>query len=214
MSRVVDANVRTALLRAAEDAFAERGVAGAQVDDIARSAGLSNAAFFLHFESKEAALEQIVEQWVERCQSLFASPAEYPDATADADSLLDFCIERDVQIYEFLWQTRTTMRVIHACEGEYAHTLDSFRDEMRRRNREWLTMWRQDGLLRPDTKVDLAAVLMSGAYEELANTMVRSEQRPPLEHWLEFAQETFLRAWGGAELVAAIERRARRRKLA
>jgi AcrR family transcriptional regulator len=199
-----------ALLRAAEHAFAERGVAAVQVDDIAESAGLSKAAFFLHFESKEAALKQIVEQWVERCTSLYAAPGEYPEALTDPEVLIDFCIEREIRFYEFLWQSRATMRIIHTCHAEYGYLLDSFRGEMGRRNREWLTMWRQDGLLRPETNVELASVLMSGAYEELAQTMVRSETRPPFEHWLEFTQDTFLRAWGSAELVAAVERRSGR----
>ena len=210
MSRVADPKSKIALLRAAEDAFAERGVAGAKVEDIAKNAGLSKGAFYLHFESKEAALKQIVEAWLARCTSLFGAPNEYPDAPTDADALVDFCIERDVQIYEFLWQTRLTMRIIHACQGEYAHLLDSFRDELKRRNREWLDLWRQDGLIRIDTNIEIAALLMSGGYEELSTTMIRSEQRPPFEKWLEFAQETFVRAFGTSELIGALERRNRR----
>jgi AcrR family transcriptional regulator len=210
VSRVADPKSKLLLLRAAEEVFADRGVAGAKVEDIARMAGLSKGAFYLHFESKEAALKQIVESWLARCASFFAAPTEYPDTPSDPDALLDFCIERDVQLYEFLWQTRPTMRILHTCQGDYEYMFDAFREDIRRRNREWLDQWRQDGLFRAETNVELAAILMSGAYEELSLRMIKSEERPPFESWLEFAQETFVRAFGTPELIAALQRRNRR----
>ncbi|MBX3206506.1 MAG: helix-turn-helix transcriptional regulator [Labilithrix sp.] len=210
MSRTADPKAKALLLRAAEEVFADRGVAGAKVEDIARGAGLSKGAFYLHFESKEAAVKEIVESWLSRCTSLFAPPAEYPDTLVDADALLDFCIERDVLLYEFLWESRVTMRILHHCQGEYDYLVDAFRAEIQRRNRAWLAQWRQEGLVRAELDVELAAVLMSGAYEELSLAMVKSERRPPIERWLEFAQETFMRAFGTPELIAALERRNRR----
>ena len=210
MSRVADPKAKIALLRAAEEAFAQRGIAGAHVEDIAKEAGLSKGAFYLHFESKEAALDEIVQSWLARCTSLFAEPNEYPDTPIDPDAVLDFCIERDVQLWEFLWQTRTTMRILYLCQSDYAHMFEAFREEMRRRNRHWLHRWRQDGLMRADTDIELAAALMSGAYEQLSMNMIKLDRRPPLERWLEFAQETFVRAFGTSDLIAAVERRNRR----
>jgi hypothetical protein len=81
---------------------------------------------------------------------------------------------------------------------------------MQARCREWFDQWRRDDLIRPDVDLELAATLMSGAHEQLSVDMIKWEQRPPLEHWLEFAQETFVRAFGAPELVAALERRNRR----
>jgi AcrR family transcriptional regulator len=210
VSRVADPKAKITLLRAAEEVFAERGVAGAKVEEIARKAGLSKGAFYLHFDSKEAAVKQIVETWLARCGSFFAAPADYSDPQEDADMLLDFCIERDVQIYEFLWQSRATMRILRTCHGEYDYLFDAFKADIQRRNREWLEQWRRDGLVRPEADVELAATLMSGAYEELSVKMIREERRPPFERWLEFAQETFVRAYGTPELLAALERRNRR----
>jgi AcrR family transcriptional regulator len=210
VSRVADPKAKIALLRAAEEVFFERGVAGARVEDIAKKAGVSKGAFYLHFESKEAALKQVVESWLARCSSLFAAPNEYPDAPDDADTLLDFCIEREVQLFEFLWQTRATMRILQTCRGEYEYLIDAFKADMQRRSREWLEQWRRDGLIRAEVDVEIAATLMSGAYEELAARMIRSPHRPPFEKWLELAQETFVRAYGTPELVLALERRTQR----
>ena len=210
MSRVADPKAKIALLRAAEQAFAVRGVAGAKVEDIARDAGLSKGAFYLHFESKEAALKQIVETWLARCKSLFAGPGDYPDTPTDPDAVLDFVIERDVQLYEFLWQSRTTMRVLHACQGEYGYMFEAFRDDMHLRSRAWFDRWREDGLTRPDADAELAATLLSGAHEQLSIKIVKSDRRPPIEQWLEFTQDVFVRALGAPELVAALERRNKR----
>lgn len=211
MSRVADPKAKIALLRAAEETFAERGLGGAKIEDIAKRAGLSKGAFYLHFESKEVALKQIVESWLARCASHFAAPSEYPELTTeDADSLVDFCIERDVRIYEFLWQTRATMRILRSCQGEYDYLVDAFKADIQRRNREWLEQWRSEGLVRPNVDIELAATLISGAYEELSLKLIRSPVRPPLERWLEFAQETFLRAYGTTEMIRALDRRSRR----
>ena len=46
------AETRERLLRAAADAFAERGYDGARVADIARAAGVSSGAMYAHFASK------------------------------------------------------------------------------------------------------------------------------------------------------------------
>ncbi len=212
MSRVADPKSKTALVKAAEAVFAEHGVAGAKVEEIAKTAGLSKGAFYLHFESKEAALKHIVEKWLARCASLFAEPAEYPDidAEGDPDVALDFAIERDVRLYEFFWETRATMRILRSCQGEYAYLVDGFKAEMQRRNREWLEQWQRDGLIRTDTNIPVAAMLMSGAYRELSVQLIAHAERPSFEEWLVFAQGTFVRAFGAPELVAAFERRNRR----
>lgn len=211
MSRIADPNAKSSLLRAAEAVFAERGVGGAKIEDIVKKAGVSKGAFYLHFESKEAALKQIIDAWLADCTGHFGPPGEYPLTPSDADTMLDFCIERDVRIYEFIWKTRMTMRVLRTCQGEYDHLFQAFRADMQSRNRAWLEQWQEDGLFRPDVDISLAVALISGAYEELSLNVIRAERRPAIERWLEFAQETFVRAYGTEELISALERRNRRR---
>jgi AcrR family transcriptional regulator len=210
MPRPADPHARSSLLRAAEEVFAERGLAAAKVEDIAKRAGVSKGGFYLHFESKEAAFRQIVETFLANCAAFFASPSEYPDVPEEPDELLDFCIERDVRIYEFLWSSRAVLRVLPACQGDYLYLIDAFRRDIDRRNREWIEHFVSIGLFRTGLDVDLASALMGGAYHDLTIKMVGHETRPPLERWLRFAQGTFLRAFGSAELLATVERRERR----
>ena len=190
--------------------FAERGVASTKVEDIEQAAGVPEGTFDFHFGSKEAVLDELVHTWLRQCSLLFAAPSDYPDTSADPHAVLDFVIERDVQFYAFLWERRATMGILAAYRNKYGSTLDMLRQDMQRRGREWLARWRQDGLIRPDVDADLAAVLMSGAHEELSRKLLKSERRPAIERWLEFTQETFVRAFGTPELIAALERRNRR----
>lgn len=209
MSRVADPNAKITLLRAAEEVFAERGLVGAKVEEIARRAGVSKGAFYLHFESKEAALKELLESFLARCKSFFAPPSAYPGLPEDPSELLDFTLERDVQIYEFLWQNRAFLRILPTCQGGTDYLVLAFRAEIAVTTREWVDHWRREGIYRKDVDADLAATLIGGAYNELSLRLLSEERRPPLEAWLRFALETFFRAFGTAEMVAAVDLRNR-----
>jgi AcrR family transcriptional regulator len=207
MSRVADPRAKITLLRAAEEVFAEKGLAGAKVEEIARRSGVSKGAFYLHFESKEAALKQLVESFLARCQSFFAPPSAYPGLPDDPSDLLDFTLARDIQIYEFLWQNRAFLRILPSCQGDYDYLVNAFRADIAGITREWADHWRREGIYRPEVDPDLAATLIGGAYNELWMRMLVEEKRPPIEEWLRFALETFFRAFGSPEMVAAVELR-------
>jgi len=51
---------RGELLRVAADLFAERGYAGASLDDIAHAAGLTKGALYHHFRDKRGLFEAVV----------------------------------------------------------------------------------------------------------------------------------------------------------
>jgi AcrR family transcriptional regulator len=56
---------RADILAAAQGVFNARGFAGARMDDVARAAGLSKAALYLQFASKEALFEALVTEVIE-----------------------------------------------------------------------------------------------------------------------------------------------------
>ena len=207
MSRIADPTAKITLLRAAEEVFADKGLEGAKVEDITRRAGLSKGAFYLHFESKDAALKQIVESFLARCGSFFLAPSEEPDLPEEPDDLVEFCLDRDVQIYEFLWQNRSVMRILTSCQGKYDYLVEAFRADLEQRTREWVNHWRNAGLFRPEVDPVLAAALIGGAYHELSIKTAQADKRPPFEVWLAFALESFIRAFGTPELIGAVERR-------
>lgn len=72
------------ILAAALSVFAERGFAGARLEEIAARAGVSKGAIYLYFPTKEdifrAAVEQVIAPNVEQVrQALAAHPGPFPD---------------------------------------------------------------------------------------------------------------------------------------
>ncbi len=74
---VVEASQRTRLLEAIGRAVAERGYAGATIDDVVRRAGVSKATFYEHFADKQdcflAAYEAASEELLGRVREAHAS---------------------------------------------------------------------------------------------------------------------------------------------
>lgn len=210
MSRVADPKAKISLLRAAEAVFAERGLASAKVEEITKRAGLSKGAFYLHFESKEAALKHVVESFLARCGQFFPSPSMHPGLPEDVQQMLDGCLVQDVQFFEFLWQNRAILRILPTCQGPYDYLFQAFHSEIVKTTREWLDYFRRAGIYRSDLDCDLAVTLVVGAYNQLVTRLVALDTRPPLETWVLFAQDTFFRAFGRPELLSALEIRNRR----
>jgi AcrR family transcriptional regulator len=74
---------RESILAAAQGLFAEVGLHGAPVDDIARAAGISPAILYRHFPSKEALYDAVLDRISCRresyIQAIVDSSSEFPD---------------------------------------------------------------------------------------------------------------------------------------
>src|SRR5512145_3099947 len=62
--RKANPDAHEALVEAARDEFARHGVDGARVEDVARRAGISKGAFYLHFRTKEAVFREILQRFL------------------------------------------------------------------------------------------------------------------------------------------------------
>lgn len=82
MARPKPPSRRADVLGAARDAFNARGFAGARMDDIARAVGISKAALYLDFPSKQALFEALVGELIEAMLPR-AVPAEFGDTPAE-----------------------------------------------------------------------------------------------------------------------------------
>lgn len=203
MSRPADPTAKIALLRAAEEVFAEKGVDRAKVEDIARAAGISKGAFYLHFESKEALLRQVVESFLGRMSAQFTLHDSAPES---ADALLSLWLERDLESFEFLWQSRAILGILATCAGDYQYLVDAFRMECRNTAASWIGLLKESGLVRKDVDAELTALLMNGAYNELVTRLLTERSRPELRRWLLTTRELFVRGIGTQKLITALER--------
>ncbi|MGI8462299.1 MAG: TetR/AcrR family transcriptional regulator [Solirubrobacterales bacterium] len=89
------ARTRSSLLAAASSLFAERGLEGASIDDVAAEAGYTKGAFYANFSSKEelflAILEQKFSAELERLDAQLAGGEPIGDQARDAaDDFISF----------------------------------------------------------------------------------------------------------------------------
>lgn len=208
MSRLPDPHAKATLVRAAEEVFAEHGLAGSRVEAIARRAGVSKGAFYLHFASKEAAFLQVVESFLARCGSFARAPSAAEGA--DADALAEEWLRSDVATFAFLWRHRALVRILGSCHGAHAYLVEAFRDDMQAAAERRIAFWRAHGCFRDDVDVELVAALMCGGYHELVQRMLRATDEPDLEAWVRETQALFVRGAGTRTFCEAVHERNQR----
>ena len=204
MSRTPDLTAKISLLRASEAVFAEKGLQLAKVEDITRRAGLSKGAFYLHFESKEEAFEQVVESFLARCIDHLPPPTA-ADAPPGADGMLAHWLDVDTQVHEFLWQNRATVAILQGCQDHHVHLLEAFTENIQRRSQEWIEFWKRRGFFRADVDTALVAIILCGAHNELSRKMLAAPKRPPIREWIRQTQSVFARGLGTQALIDALE---------
>ncbi|THA27158.1 TetR/AcrR family transcriptional regulator [Streptomyces sp. RKND-216] len=146
------------LLLGAVDAFAERGFHATTTRDIAGRAGMSPAALYIHYRTKEELLYQISRVGHERSVAILQDAAGVEGGAADR---LDFAVRTFVRWHA---EHHTTARVVQyelsALEdGHYAEIV-----AMRRRTEEVLRGLLEDGVAAgeftvPDVRGTAVAVL-------------------------------------------------------
>ncbi len=76
---------RPKILQAATKAFAEKGLAGARVDHIAREAGINKAMIYYHFSSKENLYQEVINSQIDKLGTFID---KLVDTEADLESSL------------------------------------------------------------------------------------------------------------------------------
>lgn len=83
MPRVTPADRRERILDAAREEFAERGFAAARLEDVAKRVGISRAALYLAFDSKEAMFRALVSEVITEVMPTLL-PSDYGNLPAAA----------------------------------------------------------------------------------------------------------------------------------
>jgi AcrR family transcriptional regulator len=135
-------DTRLAILRAARDLMTERGYHGVGLDVIARAAGVSRQAVYLHFGSKAGLFLSLVD-WVDQSEELallHRRVDEADDAVQALDRLVELHARYDPRILPLALVFESARRVDPAARTAWEDRMQSrhiaFRQVVRRLARE------------------------------------------------------------------------------
>ena len=212
MARPARPDARDALLDAAREEFSRRGLARARVEDIARRAGLSKGAFYLHFPSKEDAFGEIVQRFFGALEDHVVRRREVEerlarDATVDLPGRIEAECALDVDLLEVLWRNREILAAVEGASGErYRGLLAGFRRRMVARIAGRIADRQAAGELRADVDPSVFADIVVGAYEDFSRRMIDLKEKPDLVAWTRSLLSVLYRG-----IMAGARRPARRR---
>jgi TetR/AcrR family transcriptional regulator, repressor of fatR-cypB operon len=152
-----DPPAKQAILTAALDLFATRGVDGVTIRDIAAEAGFTNPAMFRHFKSKE----ELAQSLFEVCYRRLAHGFFQPDAT------LESVLERGLALIQ---ESPESVHFVTENLRRYWRTLPA---DVRSRSllgstRRLIEAEQRAGKVRQETDPDLAAALVLGVLGQIA----------------------------------------------
>jgi AcrR family transcriptional regulator len=189
MPRPARPDARDALLEAAREEFSRRGLARARVEDVARRAGVSKGAFYLHFPSKEDAFGEIVQRFFGALEDHVVRRREVEerlarDAALDLPGRIEAECALDVDLLEVLWRNRQIVAAIEGTTGErYRGLLAGFRRRMVARIAGRIADRQAAGELRADVDPSVFAEIVVGAYEGFSRRMIDLKEKPDLVTW-------------------------------
>lgn len=195
MARPARPDAHAALLDAARDEFSRRGIERARVEDIARRAGISKGAFYLHFRTKEDAFHEIVQRFLGALEDHVVRRHEVEDriagaaaGRADAEALsrrIEAESAIDADLLELFWRNRRILSAVDGAAGKlYRDLLDDFRRRMRAIVAGRLANGLHAGFrLRRDVDPEIIADIVVGTYEDFARRMVDMQDKPDLTAW-------------------------------
>ncbi|HEY4106435.1 MAG TPA: TetR/AcrR family transcriptional regulator [Polyangiaceae bacterium] len=206
MPRPSDPHAKSRLLEAAERVFSEKGLDRAKVEDITTQAGLSKGAFYLHFDSKGDAFKELLSDVLGHLQSRIGDGL--PRFDQGFERAVDLWLERDLEMFEFIWKNRALMRI--TLEGgrsaDYQHLIEHFASYAQRETEALLRQGIAAGLYRPDLDVEVAAAFIAGGYDRFARQLVRETQKPDLRKRLRELRWMVITGAGTPDLIACLQR--------
>lgn len=199
MPRPSDPHARARLLDAARAVFSDRGLDRAKVEDITTRAQLSKGAFYLHFGSKEEAFRELLAGVISHLERMLDESSSEQLAMAGGDVAtiqvyLEACHQKNVEIFEFIWENRALMAMVLEGGGSasYQHLIEDFAERAQRQTAVLLQHGVSLGLYRTDFDLSAAAAFLAGGFDRLARTLVRAPRKPDIDGMMREVEALFL----------------------
>ena len=201
MPRHADPNSRDALVAAARSEFSRRGLRGARIEDITAACGLSKGAFYLHYPSKEALFDELLQQFfgvLAGCSSSretemaafikkHGAPTrrDVEHRTPRYHRFLELETTEDLRVLEHMWAYRDVMGVlVRGCQGtRFEGAVWAMTDREVERIQENFTRFQGEHACRTDIPSEIFGSMIVGTYMLLAMRMSRMTEKPDLAEW-------------------------------
>lgn len=130
------------ILRSAAGHFMEKGFRDASIRQICKDAGVTNGAFYAHFDSKEDLFRQLVEPALDGLRVLYAEENTlYSDITSAEDIVAAFksAFSSDAVIVHYIYEHAEAFRLLLTASGgtSYDNLLDRIVEEERQGTAEF-----------------------------------------------------------------------------
>lgn len=117
MKQTKGQKTRERLLIAATERFSESGLAGARVHDIVRAAGVSQAAFYMHFKTKEGLYHHLLEGFLEGLKAIVTGSEPPKDPMEIPSHLTDVLVDAFQYLAKSPELTRLAFKADEAAEA-------------------------------------------------------------------------------------------------
>ena len=100
------------LLKTAYEVFAERGIMNTRMSDIAHAAGVSHGTVFVHFQSQEALIEEVVETY---CHKIAVNTHNLAESSGSFRELLKAHLQGIMEFEKFYTWLIIENRLLPSC---------------------------------------------------------------------------------------------------
>lgn len=164
---------RSKLINAAVDEFAAKGYHTAKISDIVQAAGLTQAAFYLYFPSKEAIFTEIIEGYIEELR--IRAQAIENVASLPSDRVPDQIYENLKVVFSFLASSPQLTRVALYESGRSHEIKNIISQAMAAR----ITGNQNAGKIRQDLSPLIIAECIIGMVEHLTEKWLLTGEKSP-----------------------------------
>lgn len=164
---------RLKLIQAAINEFAAKGYHDAKISDIVQTAGLTQAAFYLYFPSKEAIFDEILESFIDNLQSLVNTIGNV--APLRSDQVPGQIYENLKMVFEFLGASPQLTKVALYESGKSTE----IKDIISRAMADKITENQTAGKIRKDLSANLMAECIIGMVEHLTDKWLLTGEKSP-----------------------------------
>ena len=177
-TRAVRVDRRAQILRAAKQAFSQKGFHSASVSDIIERAGIARGTFYLYFESKRDVFDKLLEELLVELRACIRPIDLTPGSPPPVEQLkanimrVQELVLREPELFQLL------LHQARGLDAQSAAIVASFYERVLTMIERSLEHGMRMGLIRPCNPTIISSCIL-GTVKEVAGWLIAQRQKPP-----------------------------------